>query len=209
MQRDLAVVYVESQSALSAAALPVTRVLAHAGAQWTPFAPQDVERGYRAQAARLRELIAQLPPRYAARCSMRVTRGALQQTALELLAQTDLILVGSMSSAAALSLREPARTRGRRVVTALTDGTARGDAAVSLARQVAAELKAVVHVARFGSGTTAGASTLAESMRCDLLVAPRALLDAQTMARLACATLIIGEGEASGDPVERSHEAGE
>jgi len=207
VQRDLAVVYVESESALSAAALPVTSVLAHAGAQWAPFAPQDVERGYRAQAARLRQLIAHLPARYAVRCSMRVTRGALQQTALDLLTEADLILVGSMSSAAALSARQAPRTRGRLVVTALSDGTASGDAAVSLARRVAAALEAVVHVTRVELGAAGGAAALAESMRSDLLVVPHALLDAQAMAKLACTTLLVGEGASTADSVERPHES--
>ena len=45
VQRPLEVVYIESASALRAAALPLARVLAPGG-DWAPLAPQDVERGH-------------------------------------------------------------------------------------------------------------------------------------------------------------------
>lgn len=93
VQRPLEVVYIESASALRAAALPLARVLAPGG-DWAPLAPQDVERGYALQAARLRALTERIALRDSVCWSMRVVRGALAQAALELRAQSDLVLVG-------------------------------------------------------------------------------------------------------------------
>lgn len=93
--RDLAVVYVESTVALRAAALPITQVLSHAGAAWVPFGPDDLERGYRIQAARLKARAEQVAHRHAVRCSLRTARGAAAQAALGLASDATMVVLGS------------------------------------------------------------------------------------------------------------------
>ena len=130
VQRELQLVFVESAAALAAAELPSTRVLAQAARTWTPLAPEDVERGWRVQAARLRALAEQATTRRTVSWSMRITRGALRQTALALRDETDLLLVAAAPSHFAL-----ADTRSERTfIAALDDGSAAGQAAVRLRR---------------------------------------------------------------------------
>jgi hypothetical protein len=131
LQRPLALVYVENTLALHAAALPQTQALAHAGAAWAPFAPEDVERGWRAQAARLRNLAGTITLRHAVPWSLRTVRGSWPGAALELVQQTDLLFVGTQRVAP-----RPART-----VLLLDDGSA----AAARGRQVATELARSLH----------------------------------------------------------------
>ena len=184
VQRPLEVVYVESASALRAASLPLARVLAPGG-EWAPLAPQDVERGYAAQAARLRALTERIALRESLRWSMRTMRGALAQAALELRAQCDLVLVGGHGVAAALA---PATRRvPRRIVRVAGDDSPAGAAARTLAQQLAQAWSAAV------DPLPAGSIAAMLSARCDLLVVPRERLDEAALARLEQPTLLVGE----------------
>lgn len=138
MQRQLQLVYVESAAALAAAELSATRVLGHASARWAPFAPPDVERAWRAQALRLRSLAERASQPKAVTWTLRVTRGALCDAALQLLADADLLLVGG--AAANFTL---ARNRAARPVVAVRhDGDAEGEEARRIAARLAAALNA-------------------------------------------------------------------
>lgn len=95
VRRPLALVQVENPMALHAAALPHTRALAHAAAGWQPFEPEDVERGWRAQAARLRTLAVAIAERQAVSWSLRSMRSSAPHAARELSARADLLLVGA------------------------------------------------------------------------------------------------------------------
>ncbi|MBI3157687.1 MAG: hypothetical protein HYZ20_20105 [Burkholderiales bacterium] len=185
VQRPLEVVYVETASALRAAALPLARVLAPGG-EWTPLAPQDVERGYAAQAARLRALTERIALRESLHWSMRTVRGALAQAALELRAQCDLVLVGGHGVAAALA--PTTRRVPRRIVRVAGDDSPAGAAARALAQQLAQAWSALVDPLPGG----AGAAALPQA-RCDLLIVPRDRLDAAALAQLAQPTLLVGE----------------
>jgi hypothetical protein len=185
LQRPLEIVYVESAAALLAAALPVTRVLAPGGAGWQPFAPQDVERGYRAQEARLRALAERVTLRRSVQASLRVMRGALPQLAVELHAQSDLMLLGG----ATVDTAWPAGTRRRRVVAVLDDASPAGEHARHIGRQVAQALGAVLDVRSASSET---AARLARSSRCDLLVLPRPLVAPALVASLPQPVLLVG-----------------
>jgi hypothetical protein len=188
LQRPLEVIYVESAPALLAAALPFAQVLAHGATQWAPFAPEDVERGYRAQAQRLRELAERLLTHQTVTWSMRVVRGALQQIALELQSQSDLVVIARAAGAAALpTLRRPQRAR-RPIVTAVVDDSAAGQTAREVAQQVAKALGGMLLVRQ-----TAGAGiTPALVGRCDLLVVPRSLVQAGDLTRLEQPALLVG-----------------
>jgi hypothetical protein len=187
LQRPLEVVYVESASALRAAAWPLARVLAPGG-DWAPLAPQDVERGYAAQAARLRALTERIALRESVGWSMRVVRGALVQAVLELRAQSDLVLVGGRGAAAAFAPAPALRRLPRRIVRVAGDDSPAGAAARALAQQLAQSLSALVDPLPGGAGTAALAVA-----RCDLLIVPRDRLDAAALAQLAQPTLLVGE----------------
>jgi nucleotide-binding universal stress UspA family protein len=186
LRRPLELVYVESAPALLAAALPITQVLAPGGAQWMPFEPGDVERGYRAQAARLRALAERILLRRTVSWSMRVTRGVLAQVALELPAGTDLVLVG-----AGVALAEPRSRPARRrpVVVVVADDSPAGQQARRVGQELAlalpCELRLVPARGR-GDGPAAGIG------RCDLLVIPAALVEPRDLAQPAQPTLIVG-----------------
>jgi hypothetical protein len=192
LRRPLEVVYVESAAALLAAALPFARVLAAGGGQWQPFAPQDVELAYRSQAARLRALVERVTVQRTVEWSMRVVRGALPQTALELQPLSDLMLVGSGGSAAtattSLGASHRPRARSTRIVTVITDDSPAGQHARTVAGQVARALDGVLVELNIDERTGAPADPL----RCELLVLPRALLTPSLLARLAQPALLVG-----------------
>jgi nucleotide-binding universal stress UspA family protein len=188
LQRPLELVYVESTPALVAAALPFTRVLAPGATEWTPFAPPDVERGYRAQALRLRELAQSISIRQSVSWSLRVVRGAFEQVAIDLRTKSDLLLVGSASPTLPMAAPHATSRAHRPVVVALTDGTTAGERAVHIAEQVAQALGSAVQVHRcFGPGDTGTLSAV-----CALVVLPQTLADAARMARLRCPALLVG-----------------
>jgi nucleotide-binding universal stress UspA family protein len=188
LQRPLELVYVESTPALVAAALSFTRVLAPGATEWTPFAPHDVERSYRAQALRLRELAQSISVRQSVSWSLRVVRGALEQVAIELRTQSDLLLVGSAQPSMPLAALRATSRAHRPMVVALTDGTAAGERAVHIAEQVAQALGGAAQVHRCRG--PADASTW--SATCELVVLPQALADAARVARLRCPALLVG-----------------
>jgi hypothetical protein len=148
LQRGLTVVYVESAQSLVAAALPITQVLAQPGLAWQPLRPQDVEQGFRAHAARLRELASRLAVPDAVSWSLRVVRGNLQSAAAELSLESDLLFV---AAAPPLKPPVPARARPqppRRVVAVALEPGEAGQRAQTVARQLAqalaGEVKTVV-----------------------------------------------------------------
>jgi hypothetical protein len=187
LQRPLELVYVESTPALVAAALPFTRVLAPGAGEWLPFAPPDVERGYRAQALRLRELAQTISLRQSVSWSLRVVRGALEQVAVELRAQSDLLLVGGASPSMPLATPRAAQRRGGPLVVALVDDTAAGERAIRTAEQVAHALGGAVQVRR----CTDGADVASLPATCDLVVLAQGRADTARVARLRCPALLV------------------
>jgi hypothetical protein len=196
LRRELAVVYVESMAALGAAALPGTQVLAHAGAQWAPFTPPDVERGFRAQAERLRALAGPITLRHAVNWSLRTVRGALPHTAFELCTEGDLLFVASPLRLRATRplagvRRSLAPARAARVAT-VTDGSEAGARAVQVATQLAQALSAPLQVLQFvpaddATGWLPGAGL----QHADVLVLPRALASQRMLARAPCPALLV------------------
>ncbi len=183
VQRELQLVFVENAAALAAASLPATRVLAQAARAWTPLAPEDVERGWRVQAARLRAQAEQATTRHPVNWSMRVTRGALRQTVLALRDETDLLLV-----AAAPSHGASIDTQLKRApVSALDDGSADGREAVALAGRLAQVLGAPLRVFRIDGQP--GLPPLASAR---LVVAPASRLAAPAVAALRVPLLLVG-----------------
>jgi nucleotide-binding universal stress UspA family protein len=172
-QRGLSVVYVESTRSLLAATLPFAKVLPHAGSGWLPLRAEDIERGYRAQAARLRELAARVAIRDALSWSMRVTRGSLSETALALCSETDLLLL-----CASAPVFQPGTSRGSRrrpVVKVVDDGSDAAHRALQVAAQLVQLLAGVLEVVRIPEAAELAASrdTLATLSHADLVVLPR------------------------------------
>jgi hypothetical protein len=150
--RDLQLVYVESVNALAAAALSATQVLAQATARWAPLTASDVERAWLAHARRLRALAEQASTQRAVSWSLRVTRGNLQDTAHALQPQADLLLVGGEPGPLAPAVgRAP-----RRLVLAFDDGSAAGQQAVAIARQLSGALGARLQVQPIGTPPSSG-----------------------------------------------------
>ncbi len=190
LQRELAVVYVESTPALGAAALPGTRVLAHAGAQWAPFTPPDVERGFRLQAERLRALAGPISLRHAVNWSLRTLRGALPRTAFELFTEADLLFIASPLPLRVLHMRGgPARAVR---VAAVTDGSDAGARGVRAATQLAQALAAPLQVLQLAPGEDATEPLLRAGLQhADVLVLPRALASQRSLARVPCPALLV------------------
>jgi hypothetical protein len=191
--RELLLVYVESTPALCAAALADTRVLAHVGAPWTTFAQPDVERGFRAEAARLRALAAAAALRHDLRWSLRTLRGALPHAALALRDEADLVFVGSALPFRPLAQRRPPGQdlRGLRLATAVDDSAA-GERGLGMASQLAQVLSASLEVLRLAAGADPDESTrLAGLQRADLLVLPHSLATARSLARTPCPALLV------------------
>jgi hypothetical protein len=188
--RELHVVYVESAAALLAAALPATRVLAHAAAAWAPFEPRDVERGWRVQVERVRALAQRLAERRTLVWSLRVARGALNEQAGALLAESDLLLVGT--TAGALAARA-GPVRVPETIVAIDDGSPAGREAERLARALARELGVRLELrhadAAHPGRVPAGAA--------DLLVLPRSWLVPPALAALRVPALLVGEAGGS------------
>jgi hypothetical protein len=187
LQRPLEIVYVESSAALLAAALPFTQVLPPAGGQWMPLEPPDVERGYRSQAARLRALIERVGMQRTIEWSLRVVRGALAATALEMTTHADLMLVAGAAAARAPEPPRPAPSRARRIVAVIADGSAAGQRAQRVAQEVAKAIDGVLSVHPAG----ADAGTVLSTLRCDLLVLPRPLASHDLLTRVVQPTLLV------------------
>jgi len=200
LQRELTLVYVESAQSLVAAALPITQVLPHAGLAWQPLRPQDVEQGFRAHAARLRELAARIALPDAVRWSLRVMRGELPSAARDLSSESDLLFL-----AAAPSLKPPAPARGRparpRRVVAVAGGAGEGGEAsrhaLAVARQLAQALAAELEtMPPDATVRLAGGAGLPDAaVRPDVLVLPRTPLGPgarSALLRLRLPVLLVG-----------------
>ena len=196
LQRELAVVYVESTAALGAAALPGTQVLAYAGAPWTPFTPPDIEQAFRAQTQRLRALAGAITLRHAVNWSLRTVRGALPRAAFELFTEGDLLFVASPLP---LRMLRPARgpgdvgrpARAARVAT-VTDGSEAGARGVQAATQLARALSAPLQVLPLAPGDDATEPLLRAGLQhSDVLVLPRALATQRLLARAPCPALLV------------------
>lgn len=174
----LQLVYVESAAALAAAELSATRVLGHATARWAPFAPPDIERAWRAEALRLRTLAERASQSKAVPWTLRVTRGALGDAALTLLADADLLLVGAGARAFTLARRAGARP----VIAVRDDGGPAGQDAAHIAAQLCQSLNArLVELppdAECGSGI-------------DLLIVPATLATPRMLATTAAPVLLV------------------
>lgn len=182
-RRELQLVYVESRAALAAATLPSTQVLARSAHAWAPLAPADVERGWLAEAARLRTLAGRAGARHAVGWSMRVVRGALGEAALALHADTDLLLVAGASAPFA-----PAPRRRRLHIVVFDDDTASGREALQLAARLAQALGARLETRRLVSQPAAAAW----ASDADLLVLPAAARPALSAGPTHPAMLLVG-----------------
>jgi hypothetical protein len=191
-RRPLEVVYVESAAALVAAAFPLARVLGPGGAQWLPVAPDDIERGYRSQAARLRVLIERVAGRNAIQCSLRVVRGALRQAALELQPHSDLTLVGGGAAARLLAAATDRRPRPGRPVRRTVELIADRSAAGLLTRQVALEVAQALQGTLIERDVPGTADVIGSALHCELLVLPRALAEPGLLERLGRPALLVG-----------------
>ncbi len=183
MRRELQLVYVESRAALAAAALPSTQVLARSAAAWAPLAPADVERGWQAEVARLRTLAGRAGARHAVGWSMRVVRGALDEAALALSAETDLLLVAG-APAPFSAARRPRRPH----VVALDNGQASGRSALQVAAQLAQALGARLETRKLATQPPAAAW----AGDADLLVLPADALAALPAGVLHAPLLLVG-----------------
>lgn len=180
LRRALEVVYVESAPAWAAAALPFTQELAYGSSRWQPLALQDVERGFRTQASRLRQMTERVALRHDLRWSVRVVRGALQQTAQAMRTETDLLLVAGATGRLLLPL--PDRARRRVAIAVVADTSPGGQRALQVAAQLAQALNATLAVSHGGE---------ARHEACDLLVLPGCLSTPQTLARLQGPVLLV------------------
>jgi hypothetical protein len=194
LQRDLSVVYVENAGSLLAAALPFTQVLPLGGAAWVPLQAADVEQGFRAHAARLRELTARIALRDALHCSLRVMRGSLSEAALDLQDESDLLLLAKRPPVPMPQASASRSARRRPVVTVLRDDSDASRRALAIATQLARALTGVLDTASgdaapalFGAAGHPGSGPWP-----DVLVLPRAPLDARVLERLRCPVLLVG-----------------
>jgi len=194
LRRVLSVVYVESARSLVAAALPFTQVLSHPGSCWVPLLPEDVEKGFRAHASRLRQLAERIAVRDALSWSLRLVRGSLPGAAIDLYTESDLLLL-----AAAPSPWPPAggraRCRGRQpVVAVVAEDSEAGQRALGVATRLAQALAASLETTRFepASDTIRQPAALSTLARCDVLVLPRAHVDPVALAMLRCPVLLVG-----------------
>jgi hypothetical protein len=194
LQRDLSVVYVENAGSLVAAALPFTQVLPLGGAAWVPLQAADVEQGFRAHAARLRELTERIALRDALHCSLRVIRGSLCEAALDLQRESDLMLLAKHPPVPTPHASASRPARRRPVVTVLRNDSDASRRALAIATQLARALTGVLDTARsdaapalFGAAGHPGSGPWP-----DVLVLPRAPLDANMLERLRCPVLLVG-----------------
>jgi len=200
LRRSLELVHVENLVALHAAALPRTRALAHAGANWEAFAPEDVERGWRAQAARLRALAGDIAPRHAVTWSLRSVRGRWPRTAMELTEDVDLLFVGAlpgvMDSNGAPGLRMSAASGSRRPsavdlrsVVLLDDGSEAAERAQPFASELSRTLHAPLQVWRLDADSDAA---IRQRLRnATVCVLPRMLATPARLAQATCPLLLV------------------
>ena len=200
LRLEFGVVYVESTLALAAASLPATRVLEPARQTWLEFAPHDVERGWRAQAERLRLMVGSVAQRYSLGWSLRTVRGAWPQTAFEMFHDAGLMFLGRHSLAAAWPIpprREPAaqqasgraprRTTHRPVVVVVAGETPAGVTCEAVAAELAHAMGAIVHRTTLEQALAPDA----RAPHADVLVLPRELASHATLAHVRCPVLLV------------------
>jgi len=185
LHRELHAVYVENTSALAAAALPITQVLAHAAAVWTPYGIADVLRAHRTQLARLAERLQRASEQHHIRSSLQVVRDTLHHAALALDDHSDLVLVsrGTLSPASERSLA------CHTVLVWAEDGE-RGSRVQALAARCAASLGAARCTLRSEADVTAAVQAIG-----DLLIVPRWRASATLLARARGPVLLVGRQE--------------
>lgn len=193
-RRELGVVYVESTRSLVAAALPMTRVLTHAGSTWVDLRPADVEQGFRAHAERLRELAARVALQHAVQWSLRVVRGSLTATAAELEAESDLLLLAAAPPSAAPATRAATRPPHRPAIAVVSDRSEAGERAAEVAAELARALGGQVQTFRVDAAGPASAQSagLAGLARSDVIVLPRTRPDLAALAGWRCPVLLVG-----------------
>lgn len=193
LQRDLALVYVESTAAMAAATLPFTQVLAHAGAEWSPFDPQDVERGYRAHTARLRTLAQRVTLGRAVRWSLRTVRGVMPEAAFAMLAEGELLFVAAPARAALRVPAGPPRRDPRPpIVAVLCDDSEAGARGIAVGGQLARALSGSLQVVHLPRGITrVDEARLLGSQSADLLVLPPSLATAPKLVHVSCPVLVV------------------
>jgi hypothetical protein len=187
LHRELALVQAQSTLALQAAALPQTRALALGSGQWEPFVPEDVERDWRAQAARLRALAGAIAARHGLRWSLHSRRGELATVARALLDETDALFIGAAPP--------PAHLHPARVLAVLDDGSASAGRALELAQRMAQAMTRSRRVRQLPVRAGEALDALLERPPfVDALVVPRAKLTPQQWLRLAqlgCPVLLL------------------
>jgi len=178
----LELVYVESEAALAAAALPFCLTLAHAGAAWSAFAPPDVERGFRAQMARLQSIAERAAAVHAVGWSLRRMRAAfVPDAALELLPLAPLVLAAPALSA--LVSAGNVAIAPRRVTVALTGSdTALDERCLQAARDAGAVALRRVQAVRLGE---------LQGLDGDLLVLPQSLATRALLAGARVPVLLV------------------
>jgi hypothetical protein len=194
LSRMLSVVYVESAPSLVAAALPFVQVLSHSGSRWIPLLPADVERGFREHAARLRQLAERIALRDALSWSLRVVRGSLPGAAIDLYAESDLLLLAAAPPPWLPGERPAQRPRRQPVVAVVAEESEVGQRALAIATRMAQALAAVLETTRCDPAATllGPAGAAAALARPDVLVLPRARIDAVALAMLRCPVLLVG-----------------
>lgn len=187
---EWAVVFVESTASRSAAALSIAQVLPHAGSDWLPLRPDDVEQGFRAQAARLRQLAERLAGRHALRWSMRVLRGSLAEAPRLLTGESKLLFLASAPPPGPAVPRAAPGLRPPLVALVRDAGVAQAPAlaaATRLAHALGGTLQHGPSLAAAGAGLRAWARA-----RPDVLVMTRNALAPGALAGLSCPVLLVG-----------------
>jgi hypothetical protein len=193
-QRELSVVYVENPRCLVAAALPFTQVLPASAMQWRTLEPDDVEQGFRAHAARLRDMAGRIALRNAVGWSLRVMRGSLGETAIRLSAEADLLLLANAPAPASPGFAAARRLRRRPRVSVLAGDGEPAARALRVATQVAQALAGDIEFVRIDPRARLADQTgpLAALAGSDLLILASAPLDAAMLAQLRCPVLLAG-----------------
>jgi len=145
LQVELAGLYVEDERLLRFAALPFARELCFPSASARRVAPEDIERSLRAQAARLRQLMATTAERFAISWRLDIVRGEVPGSALSSTGASDLLVVGGPRYRPLAPEPRERAAAGRhalpaRPVVVLFEGSRTAARALALARDFAARL---------------------------------------------------------------------
>jgi hypothetical protein len=186
-RRELQIIHVQSPVALAAAALPDTQALGPTATHWTALAPQDVERAWRAHAARLRTLAQRASQARRVSWSMHVERQTMLETLAVLGTDSDLLFIETPAAPFFSALGKG--YVAQRIV-ALNDGTRTGERAESIAGQLAQALRARLDVLQHSPGQGMPAAVLGAA----LVVAPQGIVDVDGLSMVRAPVLIVGTG---------------